>query len=57
MVKIWTYNFSTRIDGGGKLVKKANDYFEALEVQGLAVVFSIPASVATSFDRNRIKSV
>lgn len=36
ILKIWTHGLSTRIDGGGKLVKKANDYFEALEVQGFS---------------------
>ncbi len=35
-MKIWSYNFSTRIDGEGKLIEKANKYFEALEVQGFS---------------------
>lgn len=35
-MKIWSYSFSTRIDGAGKLVDKSNDYFEALEVQGFS---------------------
>lgn len=41
-MKIWSYSFSTRIDGKGQLVKKANDYFEALEVQGFS-----PKSIQT----------
>jgi len=41
-VKIWSYNFSTRIDGKGELVKRANDYFEVLEVQGFS-----PKSIQT----------
>lgn len=41
-LKIWTHSFSTRIDGGGKLVEKSNDYFEALEVQGFS-----PKTIAT----------
>lgn len=35
-MKIWSHDFSTRIDGDGKLVEKANNYFEALEVQGFS---------------------
>lgn len=35
-MKIWTHSFSTRIDGTGVLVEKANDYFEILEVQGFS---------------------
>ncbi len=41
-VKVWTHNFSTRIDGKGALVTKANQYFEALEVNGFS-----PATIQT----------
>lgn len=41
-MKIWSYNFSTRIDGKGKLVEQANKYFEVLEVQGFS-----PKSIQT----------
>lgn len=41
-MKIWSYSFSTRIDGKGDLVKRANDYFEVLEVQGFS-----PKSIET----------
>ncbi len=33
-MKIWSYSQSHRIDGDGKLVEKANKYFEACEVHG-----------------------
>ena len=33
-MKIWSYSQSHRIDGEGKLVEKANKYFEACEVHG-----------------------
>lgn len=35
-MKIWSYSFSTRIDGKGDLVNHTNKYFEALEVQGFS---------------------
>lgn len=35
-MKVWTQDFSHRIDGKGKLIDKANDYFEAGEVNGLS---------------------
>ena len=35
-LKVWTQDFSHRIDGKGKLIDKANDYFEAGEVNGLS---------------------
>lgn len=41
-MKIWSYSFSTRIDGKGKLVDQANKYFEVLEVQGFS-----PKSIQT----------
>ena len=41
-LKIWSYSFSTRIEGKGDLVKKANNYFEVLEVQGFS-----PKSIQT----------
>ncbi len=41
-LKIWSYQFSTRIDGKGELIEKANKYFETLEVHGFA-----PLSIQT----------
>ncbi len=41
-MKIWSYSFSTRIDGKGLLVEKANKYFEVLEVHGFS-----PKSIQT----------
>ncbi len=41
-MKIWSHSFSTRIEGQGDLIKKANGYFEALEVQGFS-----PKSIQT----------
>jgi site-specific recombinase XerD len=41
-LKIWSYNFSTRINGKGRLVEQANKYFEALEVNGFS-----PATIQT----------
>lgn len=41
-MKIWSYSQSHRIDGSGKLVDKANKYFEAAEVHGCS-----PDSVRT----------
>lgn len=35
-MKIWSYSLSHRIDGKGKLVEKANNYFETCEVHGLS---------------------
>ena len=36
MMKLWSHDFSTRIDGKGALVDKANQYFEALEIHGFS---------------------